>query len=83
MRPALLLAAALLGVALPVAAQERSVTFLARGGGFTALTDLDDAAAASDFKTGYNVGGAAVVQVTPYLGFCGCRSSVGTSVFFP
>lgn len=71
MRPALLLAAALLGVALPASAQQRSVTFLARGGGFTALTDLDDAATASDFKTGYNVGGAALVQVNRYLGFRG------------
>jgi hypothetical protein len=47
------------------------VTFLARGGGCTALTDLNEAAASSDFKTGYNVGGAAVVQINRYLGFRG------------
>jgi len=73
MRPTLLLitAAALLGAVTPVTAQERSVTFLARGGGFTALTDLDDAASPSDFETGYNVGGAAIVQVNRFLGVRG------------
>ncbi len=71
MRPASLLVLALLGAAMPAAAQQRSVTFLARGGGFNALTNLDDSANPSDFKTGYNLGGAAIVQVNRYVGLRG------------
>ncbi len=79
MRPASLLVLALLGAAMPAAAQQRSVTFLARGGGFNALTDLDDSANPSDFKTGYNVGGAAIVQVNRYLGVRGDFTLPGRS----
>jgi opacity protein-like surface antigen len=70
MRSALLVLA-LFGLAVPAAAQQRSVTFVARGGGFNALTNLDNSGNPSDFKTGYNVGGAAIVQVNRYLGVRG------------
>jgi opacity protein-like surface antigen len=71
MRSALLFVLLVLGVAVSATAQEHSLTFVARGGGFNALTNLNDASAPSDFKTGYNIGGAAVVQVNRYVGVRG------------
>ncbi len=50
----------------PALAQERAVVVSARGGGFSALSDLNDAGSA-DFKTGFNVGGGVGVQVNKYL----------------
>jgi hypothetical protein len=60
--------AALLTVlaASPALAQERAVVFSARGGGFSALNDLNDAGTA-DFKTGFNVGGGVGMQVNKYV----------------
>lgn len=71
MRPAILLVLASLGLTLPASAQERSVTFLAHGGGFSALTDLDNSANPSNFKTGYNAGAAGIVQLNRYVGIRG------------
>jgi outer membrane protein with beta-barrel domain len=50
----------------PALAQERAVVFSARGGGFSALSNLNDAGTA-DFKTGFNVGGGVGVQVHKYV----------------
>jgi hypothetical protein len=57
-------AAALVTLLVPSAAltQQRAVVFSARGGGFSALNNLNDAGTA-DFKTGFNVGGGVGVQV--------------------
>lgn len=71
MRPVVLLILSVLGAAVPATAQQRSLSLVARGGGFTALTNLDDSSTPSDFKTGYNVGGAAIVQVNRYVGVRG------------
>src|SRR5437899_1110568 len=71
MRTALLLVLALSSVTRPAAAQQHSVSFLARGGGFNALTNLDNSANPSDFKTGYNVGGAGIVEVNRYVSLRG------------
>ncbi len=70
MRSALLVLA-LVGAAAPAAAQQPSLSLVARGGGFSSLTDLDDSATASDFATGFNLGGAAIVQVNRYVGVRG------------
>ncbi len=51
---------------LPALAQERAVVFSARGGGFSAVNDLNDAGTA-DFKTGFNIGGGVGVQVNKYV----------------
>lgn len=54
-------------LAAPAApAQQRAVVFSARGGGFSALNNLNDAGTA-DFKTGFNVGGGVGVQVNKYV----------------
>ncbi len=50
----------------PALAQERAVVFTARGGGFSALNNLNDAGTA-DFKTGFDVGGGVGVQVNKYV----------------
>jgi hypothetical protein len=42
-----------------------------RAGWLHALTNLDNSANPSDFKTGYNVGGAGIVQVNRYVGLRG------------
>lgn len=53
-----------LALAQPVAAQEKAVTLSVRGGGFNALTSLDEPATA-DFKgTGYNLGGTVGVDLS-------------------
>lgn len=53
--------------AVPGAAQDHAVTVFARGGGFSALTNLDNANPSSDFKTGYNVGGGVSVDLYRYV----------------
>src|SRR5919109_3983702 len=65
------------GVAVPAAAQEppappasHAVTVAVRGGGLSALTDLDDAGIA-DFKTGFNLGGGVSVDLTRYVALRG------------
>lgn len=50
----------------PALAQARAVVISARGGGFSALNNLNDAGTA-DFKTGFNVGGDVGVQVNEYV----------------
>lgn len=57
--------------AVPAAAQDRAVTVFARGGGLSGLSNLDDASAASDFKTGYALGGGATVQLNRYVALRG------------
>jgi hypothetical protein len=55
--------------ASPAAAQdrpERQVIVYGRGGGYNALTNLNDAGTA-DTKTGYNVGGGVGVQIQRYV----------------
>ncbi len=56
-----------LAAAVPSAAQGHAVTVFARGGGFSAATNLDNASPASDFKTGYSVGGGVSVDVYRYV----------------
>ena len=51
---------------LPALAQQRAVVLSARGGGFSALNNLNDAGTA-DFKTGFNLGGGVGVQVNKYV----------------
>ena len=60
-----------LAITVPGAAQDHAVTVFARGGGYSALTNLDDASNASDFKTGYSVGGGAAVSVNKYVAIRG------------
>lgn len=64
-----ILSAAALAVALagPAAAQDRAVTVFANGGGFNALTNLNDAGTADFNKVGYNIGGGVGVRVQRYL----------------
>ena len=50
-------------LAQPVNAQDKSVGITVRGGGFNALTDLNDAATADFKKSGYNVGGGLNVDL--------------------
>ncbi len=61
-------AAVVLALLTPLAApaQRRAVIFTARGGGFSAANNLNDAGTA-DFKTGFNVGGGVGVQVNKYV----------------
>jgi len=63
MRKIPFLVASLLAVAMPLAAQSHALTISGRGGGFSALTNLNDGSNASDFKTGYNLGGGVGLQV--------------------
>jgi hypothetical protein len=54
-------------LAVPVAAQERSVHLFARGGGYNALTNLNDAGSADFKKVGYTVGGGLGVRIHRYV----------------
>lgn len=59
--------------AAPVAAQDngdRAVFVYAHGGGFSPLTDLNDAGTA-DFKTGFDAGGGIGVQLNKYVALRG------------
>ena len=58
-------------LAQPVNAQDKSVGITVRGGGFNALTDLNDAATADFKKTGYNVGGGLNVDLHKYIALRG------------
>jgi hypothetical protein len=55
----------------PVAAQERAVGFAVRGGGFNALTNLNEAGTADFKQPGYNLGGAVSVDLHRYLALRG------------
>ena len=66
-RSILVAAAAALLIATPAAAQDRAVTFFARGGGYNGLTDLNDAGDADLKKVGYTVGGGVAVQLHRYV----------------
>lgn len=66
-RSALVAAALTLLIVGPAAAQDRAVTFFARGGGYNALTDLNDAGDADLKKVGYTVGGGVAVQLHRYV----------------
>src|ERR1041385_9008962 len=61
---ALVLAAA---AGSPLAAQNRSVSIFARGGGYNGLTDLTKAGTADFKKTGYNLGGGVGLQLHKYV----------------
>ena len=61
---ALVLAAA---VGTPLAAQNRSLSIFARGGGYNGLTDLNKAGTADFKKTGYNLGGGVGLQLHKYV----------------
>jgi len=58
------------GASQTAAAQDHAVRLSARGGGYNALTNLNDAGT-SDFKTGYNLGGGVGIQANKYLTFRG------------
>jgi hypothetical protein len=47
----------------PAAAQDRAVVFFARGGGYSGLSELNDAGTADFKRVGFNVGGGVGVQV--------------------
>lgn len=55
----------------PAAAQDRAVTVSARGGGYNALTDLDDAGSADLKQVGFTVGGGVAVEVHRYVALRG------------
>ena len=65
---ALVLAAA---VIQPLGAQDRAVGLAVRGGGFNALTDLNEAGTADFKQVGYNIGGTLGVDVHKYVGLRG------------
>ncbi len=65
-RSALFAAVAAL-VASPVAAQERAFQFNIRGGGFNALTSLDEAETADFKEVGFNIGGGVGFEVNRNL----------------
>ncbi len=67
MRSVLGAAVMIAALAAPVAGQDRAVTFFASGGGFNALTDVDEAGTADFKKTGFNVRGGVGVDLTRYL----------------
>jgi len=71
MRSVLVAAAAALLIATPAAAQDRAVTFFARGGGYNGLTDLNDAGDADLKKVGYTLGGGIAVQLHRYVSLRG------------
>ena len=58
-------------LAQPVNAQDKAVGITVRGGGFNALTDLNEAATADFKKTGYNVGGGLNVDLHKYVALRG------------
>lgn len=68
MRSASLVLAPMLMVLLAAdaAAQSRSLSLSARGGGFSGLTDLNDAPVA-DLKTGFTIGGTLALSVNRYV----------------
>jgi hypothetical protein len=65
---ALVLAAA---VIQPLGAQDRAVTLAVRGGGFNALTELNESGTADFKRVGYTVGGTLGVDLHRYVGLRG------------
>ena len=59
------------GAGQSAAAQDRGITVFARGGGYNALTDLNDAGTSDFKKVGYSLGGGVAVQASRYLSFRG------------
>jgi opacity protein-like surface antigen len=66
-------AAMALGVMLaqPVEGQQEAVAITVRGGGFNALTSLNEPGTADFKQVGYNVGGGVGVDLSRYLGLRG------------
>ncbi|HET9947638.1 MAG TPA: porin family protein [Longimicrobiales bacterium] len=60
-----------LALAQPSFAQEKAVVLGVRGGGFNALTSLDEPGTADFKRTGYNIGGTVGVDFNRYLGVRG------------
>ena len=60
-----------LGAGQQAAAQDHAVRLVARGGGYNALTNLNDAGTADFKKTGYTLGGGVGIQANKYLTFRG------------
>lgn len=56
-----------LTAALPAQAQNPTVSIFARGGGYNALTNLNDAGSADFQKVGFNLGGGIGVRFHPLL----------------
>lgn len=54
-------------LASPSVAQERAVTFFARGGGYNGLTSLDEGGSADLKRAGFNLGGGLGVKVHPVV----------------
>ena len=52
-----------IGAANTAAAQSHPIRFFAKGGGYNALTDLNDAGTADFKKLGYNLGGGVGVGI--------------------
>ena len=59
------------GASQTAAAQDHAVRLFARGGGYNALTNLNDAGTSDFKKTGYNLGGGVGIQANKYLTFRG------------
>ena len=55
----------------PLGAQEKAVGFAVRGGGFNALTNLNEAGTADFKQPGYSVGGTVSVDLHRYVGVRG------------
>ena len=55
------------GAGQAASAQDHAVRVFARGGGYNALTDLNDAGTSDFKKVGYNVGGGLGVQANRYV----------------
>ncbi len=53
--------------AIPLVAQDHAVILRAYGGGYSALSDVNDNPLESEFDTGFNVGGGAAVQLNRYV----------------
>jgi len=60
-----------LALAGPAAAQDRAVNLFVRSGGYSALTDLNDAGTADFNKVGLNVGGGVSVDLNRYVSLRG------------
>lgn len=62
---------ALVSIAQPALAQDRAVSFAVRGGGFNALTALDEPGTTDFKRVGFNVGGTVGLDVSRYVGLRG------------
>jgi hypothetical protein len=59
------------GAGQSATAQDHAIRIFAKGGGYNALTNLNDAGTSDFKKTGYNLGGGVGVQANKYLTFRG------------